>query len=141
MKSVSTSKLFGEDMYGGISGRSTHDALMTQQLTYNIVQQRCQQCSSLNLDTTKFFDRIFPSLMVPALERIGAPHNACVTIANTLRHMQHRVKTAHGISKTYIQAPMNQLWSGVGQGGAASGPAWLEMEIPILAAMKQFPQE
>lgn len=76
--------------------------------------------------------------MVPSLQRIGAPHNTYVTVAKTLSHMKHKVRTAHGVSAKFIQAPLNELWSGVGQGGAASGPVWLVMELPILTAMKQF---
>ena len=138
MRKAEKQGLFGSDMHGGLKGKSTHDALLTQQLTYNITQQQRSSCASLNLDATKCFDRIFPNLMVPALERIGTPHNTCVTIAKTLRHMKHRVRTAHGVSSRVIQAPLSELWSGVGQGGAASGPAWLAMELPILEAMKKY---
>ena len=53
MRAASKQGFFGEDMHGGIQGKSAHDALLTQQITYNISQQQKMQCSSLNLDATK----------------------------------------------------------------------------------------
>lgn len=39
MRTAEEQQLFGKDMHGGLKGKSMHDALMTQQLTYNISQQ------------------------------------------------------------------------------------------------------
>ena len=44
--------------------------------------------------------------------------------------------TGHSISKGCIQQPHNEVWSGVGQGRAAAGPAWLFIEAFMLSYLQ-----
>ena len=130
--------LLGNDMHGGRQKRTAQQALLTQQLTFNISRQKRLQYSVINLDATKCFDRIYPNLAVITMTKIGSPKGMIVSLAKTLNGMQHRIRTAHGLSTNTISAPHSELWSGVGQGGGASIPIWLSMELPMLESLKKF---
>ena len=90
------------------------------------------------LDASKCYDRIIPSIATITMARLGAPINVGIAITNTLAHMEHRVRTASGISTQFIKQQSDTRWSGVGQGCAASGPIWLSMEAPMIQAYKRY---
>jgi DNA gyrase/topoisomerase IV subunit B len=51
----------------------TKDELVTQQLVNDISKQTLQSITVLNLDATKFYDRIFPAFATLTMARMGAP--------------------------------------------------------------------
>ena len=116
MHEAESSVFLGHDMHGGRKNHSAHNAFLTQQLPYNIIQQERRPGVMLNLDASNCFDKIYPNLAVPALVRIGAPRNLCLSLLKKLKHMSHKVLTSHGLSKNQIQQKNGLLWSGVGQG-------------------------
>ena len=95
--------LLGEQMHGGRSERTTTDALIMKHLIHDISSQNKQSIIMLNLDATKCYDRIFPNLATLPLARLGAPLEFGATIAQTLKYMEHRVLTGHGLSENNIK--------------------------------------
>ncbi|HIC43781.1 MAG TPA: hypothetical protein EYO73_05695 [Sulfurimonas sp.] len=128
----------GHEMHGGWQHRSTHHALLMQQLSCNIAQQQRSKISVLNLDASKCFDRIFPHLAIPTMSRLGAPRSLCIALAKILRNMTHKVRTAQGLSPTSIQPMLSEIWSGIGQGGGASSPICLSVLLPIIFCMSKY---
>ena len=57
---------------------------------------------------------------------------------NTLRSMQHHIRTAHGDSKTYYSGSFYKPLQGGGQGNGAAGPMCLAISIIMLAIIDNF---
>lgn len=136
MSHVEKHNLLGNEMHGGCTGRTTHDALHTQNLTYNISLKSKTDLTSISLDATKCFDRIFPNVATIALSRLGLPLNVGISIAKTIEEMKHKVCTAGGTSTQQIGDTKNSMWSGVCQGSAAAGPSWIALESMMLKVME-----
>lgn len=134
MRLKSTNKILGDDMHGGRPKRSTTDALMTKTLLTDLAIQQQKAATIINLDASKFFDRIYPHVGNIGLRRLGAPKNLCISVNRTQRMMEHRVRTAYGISEKSIQARNEESWSGVGQGSGASSPMWIANQSIMLKA-------
>ena len=132
MKMAEANGILGEEMHGGRKGRTTTDALITQRLVYDIARQEKSDLITLNLDATKCYDRIFPNFATLTFARLGLLFTFGATIAKVLKNMKHHIKTGHGISEKEIYQLKEELWSGVGQGSAAAGPAWMSVEAFML---------
>ena len=126
----------GDQMHGGRANRTTTDALITQQLVNDISRQTLRPLTVMNLDATKCYDRIFPAFATLTMARMGAPIKIGETISKTIQSMEHKVMTGHGISTKHIRQPLHEVWSGVGQGSAAAGPAWLSIESFMLQYLR-----
>lgn len=137
MKRKPTITTFGREMYGGRPHFSTHDALMHQNLAFNIIQQTFKKGSLINLDASKCFDKIYPKFSNISLQRIGVHPNISLVFSKTTKNMQHQINTAYGTLPLTLQDPNNKIFSGVGQGNSDAGVTWLASERIILNAFQQ----
>ena len=117
--------IISHDLHGGLPKRSTHDALLSQQIIIDITNQSNQSGTLLNVDASKCFDRIYGNMENISLQRIGLHELTGNTISTATKNTQHHVRTSYGDSNNYFQSPDNNIWSGVGKGNAAAGPRWL----------------
>lgn len=124
-------------MHGGRHSRTTMDSLMIQKMAYDITQQQNGKITTLNLDATKCYDHIFPSIATMAMARLGIAQQFGETIDRILKNMKHTICMGHGISSECIQQQKDELWSGIGQGSAAAGPAWIAIEAFMLQYVTQ----
>lgn len=125
----------GGDMYGGRPKMSTHNSLMSQTLSYDIQSQLLKTGTLINIDASKCFDKIYPNLANIALQRIGIHPSLAILFSETSKKMTHQITTHQGVMPPTLTAPDNSCYSGVGQGNAASGIAWLALESLILKAL------
>lgn len=137
MSFVEKNNLLPDEMYGGRKGKSVHDALIIQNLIFDITRQENRGMICLNLDAEKCYDRVFPSYSAITMASIGLPLSIGITLAKTQKYMSHRVRTEKGISKNRITPQTKELFSGVGQGWGAAGPAWLSVEAPMISVLKK----
>lgn len=131
-------KGLGTDMYGFHPNNSTQYDLFHQNMTLDIHQQQYNKVTLLNLDASKFFDRIFTNIANISLQGIGVNKKITTIFSKKAHTMTHRINTSYGISHTNISAPNNKLWSGVDQVNAAADPRWISIERIILSAWNTF---
>ena len=126
------SNIIGPNTYGGLRNRSTNDDLMQQNFTLQIINTLKQPSRIISLDSSKFYDRIYPNLSSITMKRLGLHNNISIILARTLIHTQHSIKTSYGLRNNYIQNNTNQIAAGVGQGNSSTGPSWLSVASLIL---------
>ena len=112
-------------MYGGFPQLSTLDALMHQNLTFDIQQQTFTTSSLINLDASKFFDRIYPDLENISLQILGIHKHIVTIFAETSINTHHQIKTNYGIFPGSFMSPPQKMYSGLGQGNEEEGVSWL----------------
>ena len=127
----------GTQMHGGRKGRTTQDALLIQNISYDVLRQAQICFITLNLDAAKCLDRMFLHIAAITLSRLGLELNFGKSLAITLNKMEHRVKTTAGVSMESIYQTNEDMWSGVGQENAAAGPIWMDIEAKMLAAYEK----
>ena len=86
-------------MHGGRPHHSSHDALLTQILVFDIIQKKRQRGSIINMDATQCYDRIFSHLSVITMAWLGVPRNYMCAFAQTIHKMKHKVKQPMGSQK------------------------------------------
>lgn len=118
--------------------KTTHMALLTQEFTNDAILLERNPSYTVFWDTCPCYDRILPNLANMSLTRLGAHPNIGKMIAKTSMDMKHKLRTIHGISTNYIEREKGEIWTGVGQGCAASGPIWLSIEVPMLDAFRDM---
>ena len=74
-----------------------------------------------------------------AFRRPGVPWCAVKALIDTLRNMQHYIRTAHGNSSTYYEGTPDRPLQGGGQGNGAAGPMWFAISIILLLIIATVP--
>ena len=113
-----TSNIIGPNTYGSLKNRSKNDSLLQQNFTLKIINKLKQPSRIISLDSSKFYDRIYPNLSSITMQRLGLHKKISIILSQTLIHTQHRIKTSYGLSTNYIQNNTNQIASGVGKGNS-----------------------
>lgn len=135
MRHAEKHQLLERGMYGGRERCTVHDPIMIQSLLFDITRQQNMRMISINLDAEKCYDRIAPTFATMAMGRLGLPQSVGVTLSKTQESMENSVKTIHGISRKSFKRNENEIWNGIGQGCAHSGPAWLAIEAPMIQVL------
>ena len=91
-------KLINNNQWGGRPHRQAEDALMLKELTYNMAINTKTTLATFDNDATGCFDRVPCSVAMLASQRLGATKRRCRVQADTLQHIQHRLRTAFGTS-------------------------------------------
>ena len=87
------------------------------------------------LDAKACYDRIPPPLACLCLRRQGLPQNIINASFNTIKDMQHHVRTAFGVSKLSYDRGDEYL-HGILQGNGAGPCIWVMLSSPLLDKMK-----
>ena len=74
MSFVENNKLLPDEMYGGRKGKSVHDALIIQNLIFDIARQENRGMIWLNLDAEKCYDHVYPSYSAISMASMGLPY-------------------------------------------------------------------
>ena len=127
-------KLNSPQLYGSRKGKSTHEALITLRILYDLSRMdRCYMVSLFN-DLRGCYDRIRPSLNTITARRMGCPTGVAVCHANAVRRMRHRVRTAAGLSKGEITWDAVVNHGGIGQGNGAGPQSYHSQLLPQVEA-------
>jgi hypothetical protein len=73
-----------------------------------------------------------------AAQRLGMPQAPIATQAGVLASMQYGVKTAFGLSESYIQSLPGAFLFGTGQGSGASPASWLTLNTIMLDTLRDL---
>jgi hypothetical protein len=69
------------------------------------------------------------------------PDNAVRVHADTLEHMQYRVKTAFGVSENSYTGEQGKPLFGTGQGSGASPAVWLTLVVVLMNTLDRITKE
>lgn len=136
MHQKQTIKTLGSDMFGGRQNFSTHDALMCQELTFNLQAHILKQGTIINLDDSKCFNKIYPNLENIALRNIGVHPNVETIFTENDNNMSHKISTHNGVIPPTLRADHHQNFSGIGQGNSAAGISWMATDSIIISAFQ-----
>lgn len=120
--------------HGSKPAMTVHDALIIQQLHYDLVRITRTNFNTIFNDEDGCYDRIRGNLLSIACQRRGLPKNIVVTPVKTMNNMEHLVRTAYGISKGKISP--HQLRGGIGQGGGWGPLGWDSLLDPLVEALQ-----
>jgi hypothetical protein len=130
--------LFGEAQQGSRKGRKANDAVLLKRLTYDMTRIQRSNLGTFDNDAKSCYDRIINSLAMLSAQRIGMPHTPIATHAGVLASMRYVVKTAFGVSESYIQSLPGSFLFGTGQGSGASPAIWLTLSTIMLDTLKDI---
>jgi hypothetical protein len=89
-------------------------------------------------DAKSCYDRIINSLAMLTAQRLGMPPTPIATHAGVLASTRYVVKTALGVSDSYIQSFPGSLLFGTGQGSGASPAVWLTLSTLMLDTLRDL---
>ena len=130
-------QLLNNNQWGCRPHRQAEDALMLKELSYNLANLTKTTLATFDNDATGCFDRVPCSIAMLASQRLGANKNMCRMQADTLRHIQHQLRTAFGLSKLTYTSSDNMEIHGQGQGSRAGPPTWVFVSSLLLDCMEQ----
>ena len=107
--------------HGSRPGRSTHDALKINTLTYDIARLDRTTMITLFNDAAGCYDRMRHNLTTITTRHMGCPKSFALCHARVQNTMKHFVKTTAGTLKEYFQASALLNIGGLGQGNGG-GP-------------------
>ena len=125
-----------QQLYGLRKNKSTHEALITLRVIYDLARLDWCHIVSLFNDLKGCYDRIRPVLNTVTARRMGCPEGTAVCHAKAVRQMKHRVRTAFGISQEYITWDKFVNPGGIGQGNGAGPSIWVAVSTPLLEMMR-----
>ena len=131
-------KQFGESQQGSRKGRRANDAVLLKRLTYDLTRIQRSNLGTFDNDAKSCYDRIINSVAMMAARRLGMPENQVATHAGVLKNMRYVVKTAYGVSESYIQSTSSVFLFGTGQGSGASPAIWLTLSTLMLDTLKEL---
>ena len=130
--------LINNNQWGCRPHRQAQDALLLKELTYNLSCTTKTTLATFDNDATGCFDRVPCTIAMLASRRLGAHKNMCRLQADTLRHIQHQLKTAYGLSNvTYHSSDIVEI-HGQGQGSRAGPPTWVFVSSLLLDCMQKL---
>ena len=127
--------------YGSVPGHTAIELVMLNQISNDICRTNKLNIIRFENDASACYDRILVHLGMVAARRCGMPANAISLHANTLHHMQYRVKTAFGISQDYYTGTPTEPLFGTGQGSGASPAVWLSLVIVLMNTLDRLTRE
>ena len=116
--------LNGNRLYGSRKGKSTHEALITVRVIYDMARAQRDYLVSIFNDLKGCYDRVRPALNTVTTRRMGLPRNVAVCHAKTLRNMEHHVRTSFGISEDTLKWCKKSNPGGLGQGNGGGCVSW-----------------
>jgi hypothetical protein len=94
-------------------------------LTYSYSRVTRTPFACMDLDAKSCYNRIMASFGMLCSRYFGMPRDACILHGTTIAEMQHHVKTALGISSSFVQSTPDRVLYRSGQGSSRSPPLWM----------------
>ena len=138
MATAEANQTLADEQYGSRSGRKAIDQAINKRLYFDILRQQRLNGAICSNDAASCYDRIVHSVAILAMRSQGITKEAMVAMFSTLQQMEHRVRTAYGVSEqSYNGAGQSLPTHGVGQGNG-SGPAiWAVVSSAIIESTRR----
>ena len=130
--------LLNNNQWGCRPHRQAEDALMLKELTYGMACTTKTSLATFDNDATGCFDRVPCTIAMLSSRRLGATKNMCKMQADTLRRIQHKLRTAFGTSTTFYESTSECEIHGQGQGSRAGPPTWVFVSSLLLDCMNNM---
>ena len=130
--------LINNNQWGTRPHRQAEDVLMLKELSYNLAATTRTTLATFDNDATGCFDRVPCSIAMLASRRLGANKAMCRMQADTLQHIQHKLRTAFGISSHSYTSTDDMEIHGQGQGSRAGPSTWVFVSSLLLDCMEQL---
>ena len=138
--------------FGSIPGKDAKEAMKLLDMIYTNHRLFSRTLVTIFNDAAGCYDRIRPNMADIAMRRVGCPASIAKTQTLAQIHMEHKVKTAMGISKGSIKwnpGPLCMIIlagiahyigniGGIGQGGGGSPVGWLVILLIMIRAYRHF---
>ena len=154
MKYTTELNLLNDDIFGSRKGKTSTEAMITLQLSYDHHRTWQKVMVSLFNDAEGCYDRIPANLADICMQRIGCPKSVANCHTEVQKNMKHFIRIAAGISKGYIEfkktyntqiqrdtagniLSISGKTGGIGQGGGGGPMAWIAViQVMLLAYSK-----
>lgn len=130
--------LLNNNQWGCRPHRTTDDALLLKELTYDLTLLTKTTLATFDNDATGCFDRVPCSIAMLASRRLGADIPMCRIQADNLQHITHRLRTAFGESADSYSSTDDIEIHGQGQGSRAAPPTWVFVSSLLLDSMERI---
>ena len=130
--------VLNNNQWGTRPHRQAEDVLMLKELSYNLASTTRTTLATFDNDATGCFDRVPCSIAMLASRRLGATKEMCRLQADTLKNIQHSLRTAFGPSiHSYTSTDSIEI-HGQGQGSRAGPPTWVFVSSLLLDCMEKL---
>ena len=138
MQTAEKNGTLAEEQYGSRAGRKAIDQAINKRLYFDILRQHQINGAICSNDAASCYDRIVHSMSALAMRSQGISAPAMTAMFSTLQRMEHRVRTAHGISAQHYNSEKWVLPShGVGQGNGAGPAIWAVVSTAIVESTRR----
>jgi hypothetical protein len=129
---------FGQAQQGSRQGRTANDVVLLKRLSYDLTRLLRTNLGTFDNDAKSCYDRVVNGIAMLVSRRLGMPAPAIATHAKVLERMKYYLKTAFGISDSYIQTTNSDFLFGTGQGSGASPAVWLLISTVMLSVLAKI---
>ena len=138
MRTAERNNSLAEEQYGSQTGRKAIDQAINKRLYFDIIRQHQINGAICSNDAASCYDRIVNSVTALAMRSQGISLPAMTAMFSTLQRMEHRVRTAHGISLQYYNGGRWALPPhGVGQGNGTGPAIWAVVSTAIVESTRR----
>ena len=126
------------EQHGSRKRLSAIQASVNNRLMYDLMRQHRHGGILCSNDAKSCYDRIVHSVLSLSLQRLGVPSGPIQSMLHTIQHMQHRIKSAYGVSdNSYSSVPSLPPLQGLIQGHGAAPTGWCATSTPIINAVRK----
>ena len=126
------------EQYGSRKHLSANHQALNKRLTFELGEMKRIQYAVCSNDATGCYDNITHTSAGLSMKRMGVPTETVQCMFDTIRKLQHRVRTGYGDSISKYQSRQGVLpLQGVGQGNGAGPEIWAAISSPILNLLQK----
>lgn len=125
------------EQFGSRPRKSAIHQATNKRLCFDLALQSHRPTIVCDNDAKSCYDRIVHSIASLALQQQGAPANPIKAMFHTIQHLQHFVRTGHGVSEESFNANNGDTpIQGIGQGNTAGPLIWLVLSTTLFNIMR-----
>jgi hypothetical protein len=127
------------EQYGSRKQLSAIDHCLNKRLSFDIIRQYRKPAAVCVNDMKGCYDRIVHSVASICMQRMGVNAKTLRSMFFTLQHLEHYIRTAHGVSEQSFQAKNIHpiAIQGIGQGNGAGPQIWAAISTVVLDMLRQ----
>ena len=141
-----------QETFGSRTGKTAPEALLNLQILFEHCRQWEKPVGCMFNDAIGCYDRIVPTLCEIAMIKKGCPRGIAKCHTLTQKNMEHKIRTAAGVSDGCIRFSEQQLQvkangnivfiqgltGGIGQGGGGGPMAWITIIAIMVEAYRKL---
>ena len=110
MDNAESVQAIAPEQYGARKRHSAQTQALNKRLTLDLYQQKKVPAILCSNDAKSCYDRVVHPVVMMALQRLGVPSEAILSMIGTFQSMQHHLRTSYGDTDEYFtcnDAPIN----------------------------------